>query len=905
MVDCMSFFRSSSGVTDPGRAVRCPPSRLRLPVLRVCAILVLGLLSIPAFGDYPRRVRLQLKWHHQFQFAGYYAAQARGFYEEEGLDVEIIEGGVDRPPIRMVMEQKAEYGVGDSDIVLARMQGRPLVVIAAIFQHSPYVVLTRADSHIRTPADLVGRTIMLSDDQGAAQLRAMLLREGIDPSLVNVSPQSWNLDDLIEGRVDAVSAYATVEPFRLEQMGVEPAVIRASDYGVDFYGDTLFTTEHEVAAHADRVDAFRRASLKGWEYAMGHPEEIVDLILGMKSDRAGALTREGLLAEAEAMRPLILSDIVEIGHINTGRFRVIADTFIQVGLASTDVSVDELVFTPEEARTSELIRRSIWAAAILIAIASLIALWNVQMHRTVRRRTTALREEIATRKVIETDLRHSEERFRQLAENIRDAFWIQDLTSGRYLYVSPAYAEIWQRDPNELMNQPETWAASVFPEDLPAVSAALREQREGGMNIVHRVTRPDGSIRWIHARSFPIEDDSGEPTRVVGIAKDITDRKRLEDQVFRSQRMESIGTLAGGIAHDLNNVLAPIMLMADMLWRKENDPTRSKALETIKLSARRGADLIGQVLAFARGVEGERVEVHLEELIRQVRRIVDDTFLKTIHVQVEISDDLHGVLGDPTTLHQVLLNLCVNARDAMPEGGTLRITAENRTVTGPSRDFLGKVSPGEYVVVSVQDEGVGIATENLTRIFEPFFSTKPIGKGTGLGLSTSLAIVKSHNGFIDVQSTPGRGSLFEVYLPAAESSGELDAARDEDVALPRGTGETVLIVDDERTVRETAQQLLEELGYEVICASTGQEALETLGERTDVRLLLTDLMMPGMDGRELVAKVAEAFPTLPIVVSSGLLTEERIASIQPLIRGTLTKPYDERSLARAVRRALQ
>jgi ABC-type nitrate/sulfonate/bicarbonate transport system substrate-binding protein len=315
----------------------------------------LGLWMAPGIAAAGDPVSIQLKWRHQFQFAGYYAAQARGYYRAEGLDVTILEGGKDRPPIATVLGGGADFGVGDADVLLARLKGEPLVACAAIFQHSPYVVMSRRDKGIRTPADLVGTRVMLSDDQGAAQFRAMLVREGIDPSRVEIRTQSWDLADLIQGRVDAVSAYATVEPQLLRVRGIEPAFLRSIDYGVDFYGDTLFTTEGQVHGQPKRVAAFLRASLKGWNYALEHPGEIAALVSKMDGVAARGVGRDLLLHEAREMRPFILPDVVEIGHMNPGRWQRIAETFVSLGMAPSTRRLEGFIHDPGR-RDSAVIR---------------------------------------------------------------------------------------------------------------------------------------------------------------------------------------------------------------------------------------------------------------------------------------------------------------------------------------------------------------------------------------------------------------------------------------------------------------------------------------------------------------------------------------------------------------------
>ncbi|HEY3787676.1 MAG TPA: ABC transporter substrate-binding protein, partial [Urbifossiella sp.] len=259
---------------------------------------------------------LQLKWYHQFQFAGYYAAEAKGFYRDEGLEVEIREGSPGRIPVDEVLSGRADFGVGDEAVLLARLRGEPVVACAAIFQHSPYVVMARADSGIHKPSDLSGRTVMVGPSEGTAQFLAMLKHEGIPLHAVKLQPHTWNLNDLIEKRVDAITAYSTVEPTQMRMAGVEPSIIRVADYGVDFYGDTLFTTEAAVKKDRARVAAFILATRKGWEYAMEHPAELEDLILHKPEVRRRGLRRENLEFEAQEMRSLILPDLVDIGHMN-------------------------------------------------------------------------------------------------------------------------------------------------------------------------------------------------------------------------------------------------------------------------------------------------------------------------------------------------------------------------------------------------------------------------------------------------------------------------------------------------------------------------------------------------------------------------------------------------------------
>ncbi len=369
-------------------------------------------------------------------------------------------------------------------------------------------------------------------------------------------------------------------------------------------------------------------------------------------------------------------------------------------------------------------------------------------------------------------LRESETRFRELAENIDELFWIAYPRKQEFLYISPAYETIWQQTCASLYHAPSNWLDSIHPDDRPHVEAAADWHAGGGHDETYRILRPDGSVRWIHDRAFPVRDAHGKTLRIVGTAMDITESKNLETQCLRAQRMESIGTLAGGIAHDINNVLAPIMMSIDLLKIQEHDTQRLEILGTIEGCAKRGADLIGQLLSFARGVEGRQLPVDVGGLLGKIEQIVTKTFLKNIRVScAKPTSDLWMVKGDSTQLHQVLINLCVNARDAMPDGGRLTLAANNRMLD--EQQCMGMhpgARSGPYVQIVIGDSGTGMSPEVVERIFEPFFTTKEVGKGTGLGLSTSMGIIKSHGGFMQVDSRLGTGSQFHVFLPAKATS---------------------------------------------------------------------------------------------------------------------------------------
>ena len=402
-----------------------------------------------------------------------------------------------------------------------------------------------------------------------------------------------------------------------------------------------------------------------------------------------------------------------------------------------------------------------------------------------------------------------------------------------------------------------------------------------------------------------VRDEAGQPASVFVINTDITEHRKLEQQFLRAQRLESIGTLAGGIAHDLNNILAPISMAVELLKMRVTDGRSTELLDTIATSAKRGADVVGQVLSFARGIEGNRVEIHPRQLILEIEGILRDTFRKDIAMEVRASRDLWAIHGDPTQLHQVLLNLCVNARDAISGPGKITISADSVEIDASFAAMNLEAKEGPHVCIKVEDTGEGISPDNIEKIFDPFFTTKSVGKGTGLGLSTTLAIVKSHGGFIRTYSEPGVGTRFRVYLPALPES--LSPAPSHARAeLPRGNGETVLVIDDEASIRQITRQTLKSFGYQTLLAADGQQAvsLYTIYQST-IDVVLTDMMMPVMDGAETIKKLMEINPAVKIIATSGITAQRKLAHLAGEgVRSFLPKPYTAESLLTCLKQVL-
>jgi two-component system cell cycle sensor histidine kinase/response regulator CckA len=409
----------------------------------------------------------------------------------------------------------------------------------------------------------------------------------------------------------------------------------------------------------------------------------------------------------------------------------------------------------------------------------------------------------------------------------------------------------------------------------------------------------------IESRWTLVRDAAGEARSILSINTDVTDRRQLEQQFYRAQRLDSIGTLAGGIAHDLNNVLQPIMLGMSMLRERATDQDSREILDTIAGSAQRGAEMVSQVLSFARGQEGKRVDIRPGDLVADVVRIARDTLPKHIDIVTMVPPDLPSIVGDPTQCHQVLLNLCVNARDAMPNGGRLTISAEAATVPASREPLPGHLAAGDYVAIHVEDNGVGIPAQLLDKIFDPFFTTKEAGKGTGLGLSTSLTIVRNHGGNIRVISEVSHGSRFDVYLPTAPAP-SMASNLGQSASAPRGEGQTVLVVDDEEAVRRVLRSTLERAGYQVLQAANGKEALSVYqASGATIAAVVIDMTMPVLGGVATMRELVKMNPDVRIIAASGIHDNEATAkSIGRQVKQFLAKPFSSEMLLKAVGRAV-
>jgi PAS domain S-box-containing protein len=497
----------------------------------------------------------------------------------------------------------------------------------------------------------------------------------------------------------------------------------------------------------------------------------------------------------------------------------------------------------------------------------------------------------------QSQVRLSQARYQALVEQSPDAIYLVDPRSKRLLEANPAFCRMTGYSLEEVTSLTVHDLIAAEREDIDERFAAVLSGRI--LSPYERTyRRKDGSL-------FPVEVSArlisyADQELVSALVRDLSQKKALESQLLRAQRMESIGLLAGGIAHDLNNILSPILMNAELL---QQELPESHLLHSILASAQRGAEIVRQILTFARGMEEKKDLLSPLPLLKELARFLQETFPPSIRIRTEVEKDLWYLSANPTQLHQLLLNLCLNAKEAMEKGGELILRAENRELDPAFCAMEPEARPGPYLLLQVTDTGSGIPEEHLSRICDPFFTTKE--KGTGLGLFTVSTIVRAHGGFYKVRSQVQKGTEFSVFLPALPG-GRKAPCPEEEGPLPAGQGELILLAEDEASVREIVQAALEGYGYQVVAAPEGASALSLYAlHRDKVRLLLTDLIMPALEGSHLIRALRQLDPTLPVMVMTGAEMEERKRELDQLgIQALLPKPFTVERLLREVSRVL-
>ncbi|MCP4692714.1 MAG: ABC transporter substrate-binding protein, partial [Desulfobacterales bacterium] len=577
----------------------------------------------------PRVITLQLPWLHQFQFAGYYAAVEQGYYEDAGFMVNIKEGRPGVSAVKEVVSGRANYGAARGELLLHRLRGEPIVVLAAFFQHSAIIFLTKRSSGINHPQDMVGRKVMLLEGDDAAEHIAMFLNEGVSPDQIDIIRSSYDIEDLIQGKTDVFNAYSTNEPYLLQKKDIPATIIKPITYGIDFYGDCLFTSETECKKFPDRVKLFREASIRGWEYALDHPEELIDLI---KKKYGVGKARDHLRFEAEAIRKLIMPDLVEIGHMNPGRWRRMADTYVELNMAEPDYSLENFMYNPNPAPDVGWIKRALYAAGGVIFIISVgvvaLMIFNKRLRWLVDERTLELsdvnrhlRHEIKEHEKAEKSLEAERNKLETVTRNIGVGLAViskEYRTIWANKVIHDIFGDVHNKSCHLTYNQREEICPGCGVREIFTKGKDLATHEQVGKDAL-------GNTIWSEIVATPIRDEDGNISSALEVVVPITERKKTEEalrvseeKLARSKRMESLGLLAGGVAHDLNNILSGIVSYPDLILMDlpEESPLR-QPIETIKKSGKRTADVVSDLLTIARGVAMSKSVTDLNDIVKE------------------------------------------------------------------------------------------------------------------------------------------------------------------------------------------------------------------------------------------------------------------------------------------------
>ncbi|MBA4392864.1 MAG: hypothetical protein C0407_04860 [Desulfobacca sp.] len=524
-----------------------------------------------------------------------------------------------------------------------------------------------------------------------------------------------------------------------------------------------------------------------------------------------------------------------------------------------------------------------------------------------KKRESDYQEAIEKLHLSEVLLRASERKYRSLIESIPDIIFALDL-DGSFTYIGPRWKKILGHDESEVLGK--YFIDFAPPEEhslLLNVFKEVRNENKSLENIRWQYFRNDGQARYFSGSTAPLLDEQGKIVGTMGIARDITENKKLEQQLLQAQKMESIGNLAGGIAHDFNNLLGGILGYASFVKKKMSiqDPLYP-SVNSIERSAQQAAELTKQLLGFARRGKYQVKPINFNALIQELVHLLERTIDKRIALEVELDPYLHLIEGDEAQLQQSLMNICLNARDAMPSGGSLRIVSSNQTLSQNTMLKQRGWKEGEYIKIILSDTGTGMTPEIQSQIFEPFFTTKDPGRGTGLGLSMVYGIIQNHGGYIDIKSMLDQGTTFELFLPAIPDVKieEIPSLLPQ-IKYSKGN-ETILIVDDQDIIRQLGADILEDAGYEVLVAASGEEAIQICqGHQRGIALVVLDVVMPGLGGKETFLRLRRINPKIRVLLSSGYSIDGEVGEIlKEGVGGFVQKPYRDEELIDKIREVL-
>lgn len=860
------------------------------------------LLPFPVSASALEKATLQLKWLHQFQFAGYYAALEKGFYRQAGLDVVIREGGPDFDLGQEITSGRADFGVGTSALLLNRGQGQDLIVLAQIFQHSPEVLLTPRKTGIRSVADMVGKRFMYTMQGG--ETLALLQKFGItERSMIKV-PHQGNPDDLVQGKADVMAAYSTNEPYLLEQAGEAYLVFSARSVGIDFYGDNLFTTRLLVEQRPAFAQAFTKATIAGWQYALTHKEELVELI---HRRYAPHKSKEWLLFEANQIELLIQPELVELGHQNPARWRHIAQVFNSLGMLPGDFNADAIIyrFSPPSPYRVLLITVLACGGIVSVLLATLLSF---------RRLNRQLRDEISERKRAEEALAKDRLYLDSLFDD--DGAGRMIVSSQRMiLRVNRQLLKMLGYQEGELLGQ-SVRVLHVDQQHYEDWNPRFVEARQSKSlcSTEYPSLCKDGSVIWCVFSGVRLQLPNGD-NGVVWSIIDITDRKRAEEELqFAKEQAETANRakseFLANMSHEIRTPMNGIVGMAHLMRDTNLSKEQAGYLQNIERSADSLISLISDILDLSKIEAGRMV---LEKTAFSLRGCVDELLSsqlfqirqRGLDISVDIANDIPNLLlGDQLRTRQILLNLLGNA---------IKFTEQGRITV--SACLVKRGSDTLTILFTVADTGIGMTPEQLERIFAPFeqadnSTTRKYG-GSGLGLAICRRLAALLDGEIWAESTVGEGSAFYLALPfslvdveAASPAEQIDRP-----VQPVASGPLrLLLAEDNKISAEFMQKVLQRMGHQVELAQDGRHVLELL-DAGEFDVILMDIQMPLMGGDEATRIIRnrelEQGGHLPIIaLTAHAMDDERKRLLGEGFDAHVSKPVDINNLLSELHRCV-
>ena len=705
-------------------------------------------------------VTLQLKWLHQFEFAGYYAADIKGYYAEKGLKVTIKPGDKNHSPVTEVLRGRATFGINDCDLLINYTKGDPIVAMGSLFQHSPYIILATPYQNIHSPSDLIGKRILSSDNYGWAQMKAMLMREGIPLDSVRKLDHTWKPMDLLNGNADAMTGYVTVEPYQFLKMGIDLSYIDPINYGVDFYGDVLFTQQSVINNDPGLTEAFRKASIKGWEYATAHPEEIIKYILTLPGVERRGVTKESLMYEAVQMRKLMIPDLVEIGHMNEGRWQHILDIYTKLGLVGKKTRIDNFLYNHEGTQIDRIIQKIIFISITILLIVAAIVLYSISLKRAVQNRTSQLEFEMAQGNETREKLMISEERLDLATEAAGIGIWDWNLQANS-IYLSDMWKTMLGYEPDELPNNMDTFFLLIHPDDKDEILKNERLHIDGDLQklqFICRMKTKGGPYKWILSISRAgFRNEVGKATRIIGIHLDVDDIKNKEVELNQlSQELlvsnKELKQFAYITSHNLRSPVANLLMLMRLFKTDELSEKNRSLFEKTDLSIHQlnqTLEDLNEILS-ARFKSEKNEDIAFETVLIEVTHSISEEIENTGAKITYDFDSASRIFYSKKALHSIFLNLITNAIKYAKPG------------TNPSI-FISTNMDKEHIFLQARDEGIGIDLEKHgKKIFGLYQRFHNVSSGKGLGLYIIKNQVEAQNGSISVDSQAGEGATFTI-----------------------------------------------------------------------------------------------------------------------------------------------